>query len=165
MVSGSFDPVTLGHVDVVRRAAKLFDRVIVASVVNVEKEYRFTPEERVRFLEDAFSDLPNVSVEFSDGYLFELVLRHGACAIVRGLRSEQELPYELFMANYNREHTNGCDTIFLPAEAGLEHLSSSEVKRLSDEGQDITSLVTPMVAAALKNNKKEWMSHGNTANR
>lgn len=155
LVSGSFDPVTLGHVDLVERAARLFDRILVVSFINPEKTYRFSEEQRVVFMADAFSHLPNVEVGHYSGMLYELALEKEVCAIVRGVRSNQDLDYEIEMAEYNKLHTNGCETIFLPATKGLESLSSSAVKRCFDAGEDISQLVTPMVAAALQNEKKE----------
>ena len=150
VMPGSYDPVTLGHVDIIRRAAALFDKVIVAAMVNAEKQYCFTPNERVSFLKDALQDLPNVSVEYSEEMLNEYVIRKGACAIVKGVRNGKDTDYEIWMAEYNREHAPGCDTVLLPADRALTAVSSTEVKRLAEEGQDMTALVTPMVAAALK---------------
>lgn len=155
LVTGSFDPVTLGHLDLVERASKLFDRVLVISFINPEKKYRFSEQDRVNFMKDAFSHLPNVEVGHYSGMVWQLVLDRDICVIVRGVRSNQDLDYEIEMAEFNREHTNGCETVFLPAAKGLESLSSSAVKRRFDAGEDISSLVTPMVASALQNEKKE----------
>ena len=150
VMPGSYDPVTLGHVDIIRRASVLFDQVIVAAMVNAEKQYCFTVEERLSFLQDAVKDLPNVSVEYSEEMLYAYVTRKGACAIVKGVRDGKDTDYEIWMAEYNRTHAPGCDTLLLPADKDLTAVSSTEVKRLAKEGHDITSLVTPMVAAALK---------------
>ena len=150
VVPGSFDPVTLGHVDIIRRAAVLFDKVVVAAMINAEKQYHFTAEERIAFLKDAVADLPNVTVEYSEEMLYAYVTRLGACAIVKGIRNGKDSEYEMWMAEYDREHAPTCDTLLLPADKELTAVSSTEVKRLAEEGQDITSLVTPMVAAALK---------------
>ena len=150
VMPGSYDPVTLGHVDIIRRASVLFDHIIVAAMINAEKQYCFTAEERVFFLKDAVKDLKNVTVEYSEEMLYEYVTRKGACAIVKGIRNGKDTDYELWMAEYNRKHAPQCDTLLLPADKELTAVSSTEVKRLAEEGQDITSLVTPMVAAALK---------------
>ena len=146
---GSYDPVTLGHVDIIRRAAVLFDKVIVAAMINSEKQYYFTSEERVAFLKDALKDLPNVAVDYSEEMLYEYVIRNGACAIVKGIRNGKDTDYEILMADFNREHAPTCDTLLLPADNTLTQVSSTEVKKMAKEGQDITALVTPMVAAAL----------------
>lgn len=154
VVPGSFDPITLGHVDLIRRAAVLFDRVIVAAMINIDKHYDFTAEERLAFLRDAVSDLPNVSVEYSEDMLYRYVAQKGACAVVKGIRNGKDTDYEIWMADYNRKHAPGCDAVLLPADPGLAEVSSSEVKRRSREGQDISTLVTPMVAAALAEQEK-----------
>ncbi len=150
VIPGSFDPVTLGHVDIIRRAAKLFDKVIVAAMINADKQYRFTSEQRIAFLKDAVSDIPNVTVDYSEEMLYAYVQRMGACAIVKGIRNGKDADYELWMAEFNREHAPSCDTLLLPADKSLNEISSSAVKRLAGEQQDITALVTPMVAAALE---------------
>ncbi len=149
VMPGSYDPVTLGHVDIIRRAAVLFDKVIVAAMINSEKQYYFTSEERVAFLKDALRDLPNVTVDYSEEMLYEYVTRTGACAIVKGIRNGKDTDYEILMADFNRKHAPACDTLLLPADNTLTQVSSTEVKKMAKEGQDITALVTPMVAAAL----------------
>ncbi len=149
VIPGSFDPVTLGHVDIIRRASNLFDRVIVAAMINADKQYRFTAEERIAFLQDAVSDIPNVTVDYSEEMLYAYVTRLQACAIVKGIRNGKDADYELWMAEFNREHAPECDTLLLPADKSLNEISSSAVKQLVEEGKDITALVTPMVAAAL----------------
>lgn len=150
VVPGSFDPVTLGHVDIIRRAAVLFDRVIVAAMINAEKQYCFTADERIAFLKDAVAELPNVTVDYSEEMLYAYVTRLGACAIVKGVRNGKDSEYEMWMAEYNREHAPDCDTLLLPADKSLTEVSSTAIKKMAKEGQDITALVTPMVAAALQ---------------
>lgn len=150
VVPGSFDPVTLGHVDIIRRAAVLFDRVVVAAMVNVEKQYCFSADERIAFLKDAVAGLPNVTVDYSEEMLYSYATRLGACAIVKGIRNGKDSEYEMWMAEYNREHAPTCDTILLPADKSLTAVSSTAIKKMAQEGQDITALVTPMVAAALR---------------
>lgn len=150
VMPGSYDPVTLGHVDIIRRAAVLFDQVIVAAMINAEKQYCFTVEERLAFLRDAVKEIPNVTVEYSEEMLYAYVTRKGACAIVKGVRDGKDTDYEIWMAEYNRQHAPTCDTVLLPADKELTAVSSSEVKQRAKEGQDITAFVTPMVAAALK---------------
>lgn len=151
MIPGSFDPVTKGHLDIIERAVHLFDRVIVVAMINEKKEYRFSSSERVAFIQDAVKHLENVQVDFFDGMLYDYVIRRQACAIVKGIRDAKDTDYELWMADYNKEHAPGCETVFLPAKKGLEQISSTEVKRRIAAGEDISALVTPMVASALIN--------------
>lgn len=150
VMPGSYDPVTLGHVDIIRRTAVLFDQVIVTAMINAEKQYHFTVEERLAFLRDAVKDIPHVTVEYSEEMLYAYVTRKGACAIVKGVRDGKDTDYEIWMAEYNRQHAPTCDTVLLPADKELTGVSSTEVKQRAKEGKDITALVTPMVAAALK---------------
>lgn len=150
VMPGSYDPVTLGHVDIIRRTAVLFDQVIVTAMINSEKQYHFTVEERLAFLRDAVKDIPHVTVEYSEEMLYAYVTRKGACAIVKGVRDGKDTDYEIWMAEYNRQHAPTCDTVLLPADKELTGVSSTEVKQRAKEGKDITALVTPMVAAALK---------------
>ena len=149
VVPGSFDPVTLGHVDIIRRASVLFDQVIVAAMINPEKQYCFTAEQRISFLKDAVKDLSNVTVEYSEDMLYRFVIEKNACAIVKGIRNGKDSEYEMWMAEYNREHAPNCDTLLLPADKSLAEVSSTAIKQMANDGQDITALVTPMVAAAL----------------
>lgn len=149
VVPGSFDPVTLGHVDLIRRAAALFDRVIVTAMINPDKHYTFTKQEKIAFLEDAVAHLPNVTVEYAEGMLYEYVIRKNACAVVKGIRNGKDTDYEIWMADYNRKNAPNCDAVLLPADPQLAQVSSTEVKRRSQEGQDISAWVTPMVAQAL----------------
>ena len=151
VVPGSFDPVTLGHVDIISRAAALFDKVIVAAMVNPAKQYCFTSQQRIAFLADAVKDLPNVTVEYSEDMLYRFVNEKKACAIVKGIRNGKDSEYEMWMAEYNREHAPACDTLLLPADKTLAEVSSTAIKQMAKDGQDITALVTPMVAAALNN--------------
>lgn len=146
---GSYDPVTLGHVDVVRRAAALYDEVVVAILHNAAKTGTFTVDERTALLGSAFADLPNVRIEAFAGTLLVDVCRAvGAQAIVKGLRGGTDFAYELPMALMNR-HLSGVETVFLPGDPRFEHISSSLVKEVAAFGGDITGLVGDDVRAAL----------------
>ena len=149
IVAGSFDPVTLGHVELFRRAAGLFDRIIVGAVVNAEKHYCFTPEERLAFIQDAIRDIPNAQAVFFGGMLYDLIHETGACALVKGIRAPEDVPYEIEQADFNRLHAPECETVFLPALPGMEQLSSTFVKEQCRLHHDISACVTPMVAQAL----------------
>ena len=149
IVPGSFDPVTLGHLDIIARAARLFDRVIAVVMVNEEKQYLFTLEERRMLLTDAVRSLPQVSVSQWSGMLFKFAEDHNACAIVKGIRDENDLLYELQMADFN-DLKCCAQTVFLPARAELKNVSSSYIKERMQEGQDISELVTPLVLQELQ---------------
>jgi pantetheine-phosphate adenylyltransferase len=138
--------VTLGHVDAIRRAARLFDEVVVAVLHNPAKQGVFTPEERKALIEDALGgDLPGVRVEVFGGQLLVDVCRQvGAEVVVKGLRSGTDFAYELPMALMNR-HLTGVETMFLPGEPSLGHVSSSLVKEVARYGGDVTGLVTDRV--------------------
>lgn len=139
---GSFDPVTKGHLDIVTRASKLFDRVIVLVVINAAKTPSFTPEERVRMIREVIGDsLPNVEVDTFSGLLADYVRDAGAVAIVKGLRAVSDFEYEFQMALANRKLNPGVDTVFLMTSAEYMYLSSSIVKDIAAHGGDITGFV------------------------
>ena len=116
---GSFDPLTVGHVDLVERAAALFDRVVVAILVNSDKSPLFTQAERVAIVREVFAPVKNVDVEAFDGLLVDYADRRGAVAIVRGLRSATDTDYELSMSLMNRHLKPSVDTVFLPTAASV----------------------------------------------
>jgi pantetheine-phosphate adenylyltransferase len=147
---GSYDPVTNGHVDVVSRAATLFDEVVVAVLYNPAKEGAFPVDERVRLLEESLAGTPNVRVEaFADRLLVDVCRDLGATAIVKGLRGGTDFAYELPMALMNK-HLTGIETVFLPGDPRFEHVSSSLVKEVVRYGGDVAGLVPDGVLAALR---------------
>jgi pantetheine-phosphate adenylyltransferase len=146
---GSFDPVTNGHVDVVRRAAALFDEVVVAVLGNPAKKGLFPLEERVELIRTVLADEPRARVEAVDGGLLVDYCRSvGAVAIVKGLRSGTDFAYELPMARMNR-HLTGVETVFLPGDPAFEHVSSSLVKEVAGLGGDVSGLVPEVVLPRL----------------
>lgn len=146
---GSYDPVTLGHADIIRRAAALYDEVVVAVLHNPAKRGTFTPEERRDLILDSCQDLPGVRVELFAGRLLVDVCREvGADAIVKGLRGGTDFAYELPMALMNR-HLTGIETVFLPGDPRFEHVSSSLIKEVARFGGDVTGLVSDRVRDAL----------------
>jgi pantetheine-phosphate adenylyltransferase len=147
---GSFDPLTVGHVDLVERAAALFDRVVVAILVNSDKSPLFTQDERVAIVREVFAAVKNVEVEAFDGLLVEYADRRGAVAIVRGLRSATDTDYELSMSLMNRHLKPSVDTVFLPTAASVAHVSSRLVKEVWRLGGDVGGLVPPAVEARLR---------------
>ena len=147
---GSFDPLTVGHVDLVERAAALFDRVVVAILVNSDKSPLFTQAERVAIVREVFAPVKNVDVEAFDGLLVEYADRRGAVAIVRGLRSASDTDYELSMSLMNRHLKPSVDSVFLPTAASVAHVSSRLVKEVWRLGGDVRGLVPPAVEARLR---------------
>ncbi len=126
---GSFDPVTVGHMDLIRRAAGIFDHVVVGVLINSEKKTPlFSLEERVIMLKDACGDLSNVSIESFDGLLIDFVRDKGSNTIIRGLRELMDFEMELQMAQVNRLASGGIETIFLPTDPRYSNVSSSVVR-------------------------------------
>ena len=149
---GSYDPITHGHVDVISRAAEIFDELIV-SVVNasVRKDrVLFQAEERVRFIEHATAHLPNVRVETFDVLIVDYARRVGATAIVKGLRAISDFEYELEMNQLNRHLADDIESVYLMASPQYSFLSSSGVKEIATFGGDVSDLVPDEVAERLK---------------
>ena len=127
---GSFDPITVGHLDLVERAAAIFDRVILCVMVNGEKRPMFTPEERLGIARGAVAHLPNVEAAACGGLLAEFARQQGACALVKGVRGAADLDWEYQMAQINRELCPGLDTVLLPARPEHIHISSTMVREM-----------------------------------
>ena len=140
---GSFDPVTLGHIDVIRRTAKLFDKVIVVVMSNYKKKNlgAFAPEERVGLIRRCIGDLTNVTVYYSSGLLVDYAQRVGACAVVKGLRAVSDFEDEFQQALANKKLAGGIETMFIPTDAEYMFLSSSVVKQIAELGGDISGFV------------------------
>ena len=148
---GSFDPVTLGHIDIIKRAAKMFDRVIVAVMINVNKDPAFTVEERVDILKKSLISIDNVLVESFDGLLIDYAKKVEAVAIVRGLRAVSDFEYEFQMALANKKLNNDIETVFFTTSAQNMYLSSSVVKNIARFNGDISSFVPKEVHEEIKN--------------
>ena len=155
--AGSFDPITNGHLDIIRRASKLFGELQVGIVINPNKKALFTLEERIKLIEDCTSDLDNVKVISFDGLLVKYCEQNGIDALVRGIRSAADVDYELQMAHMNRELDSSIETIFLPSNTKFSFISSSLIKEVLSFGADIQNLVPEQVLKELKikMNKKE----------
>ncbi len=138
---GSFDPVTIGHLDIISRASQIFDKVVVAVLHNPRKSAVFTDTERVEMLESVVSQLPNVEVICHDGLLADLAEEIGASVIVKGLRAVSDFEYEFQMALANRKLNPKVETMFLTTSAENMFLSSSVVKQIASFGGDISSFV------------------------
>ena len=142
---GSFDPVTLGHQDIITRASKMFDRVVVAVLVNSSKTPTFTTEERIELLREAVGDLDNVEIVSFDGLLAEYCKSCGINTIVKGLRVVSDFEHEFQMAIVNKKLNPTLETIFLTADADSTFLSSSMVREICSMGGDISNFVPACV--------------------
>ena len=147
---GSFDPVTLGHLDVIERASKLFDHLIIGVLNNSAKTPLFSVEERVNMIKEATKDLPNVEVKRFGGLTVDFAKECGANAVVRGLRAVTDFEYELQIAQLNHVINPEIDTVFLTTSLQYAYLSSSSTKEVAAYGGDISQFVTPFVEAEVK---------------
>ena len=147
---GSFDPITSGHLDIIERGAKLFDRLIVSVLRNEAKAPLFSTEERIEMLSEAVAPYPNVEVDSFNGLLAEYAMQKGARGILRGIRAISDYEYELQMALMNRRLQPELETIFLPAGEQYSFVSSRLVKEVISLGGDITGLVPANVEVRLR---------------
>ena len=138
---GSFDPVTIGHLNIIRRAANIFDKLIVCVMVNAGKNPLFSLEERVDLIRRVTADIPNVEVDSSSELLAEYAKRRGSCVIVKGLRAGSDFENEFQMALINKKINPELDTMFLTAESQYMYLSSSTVKELGSYGVDMSDFL------------------------
>jgi len=152
--SGTFDPITRGHEDVVRRAATLFDRVLIAVARAHHKQTLFSLDERLALCQVALADCPNVQALPFDGLIVDFVRAHSAQVIVRGLRSVTDYDYEVQMAGMNRHLAPTVDTVFLHTSAEVQHISSTLVREIAKLGGDVTRLVPLPVQQALDARKR-----------
>ncbi len=147
---GSFDPVTNGHLDIISRAARTFDRVIVAILTNPRKQPLFTVNERLEMLRESVQDLPNVTVTSGQGLLVDFARDQGAQVIVKGLRPIQDFEYEWQMGMVNQRLDDAIETVFLMSRPEYSYLSSSIVRELASYGEDVAGLVPPPVARRVR---------------
>ena len=145
---GSFDPVTNGHLDIIGRASRLFDEVVVAVLGNENKQGLFSIEERLEMLKVSTADLPNVTLDSFKGLLVDFCRDRGIAAIVKGLRAVSDFDYELQMAQMN-DRLSGVDTMFIPTSPEYSYLASSLVKEVAKGGGDVTGLVPDHVLVEL----------------
>ncbi|MBQ9936104.1 MAG: pantetheine-phosphate adenylyltransferase [Lachnospiraceae bacterium] len=146
---GSFDPVTLGHLDIIKRSAAIFDHVVIGVLNNTAKKPLFSLEERVNMLKDAVSDLDNVSVESFEGLLVDFVKQKNTNVIIRGLRALTDFDLEMQMAQSNRMVASDVDTVFLSTSLQYSYLSSSIVKEYARYGVDLKEFVPECVISKL----------------
>ena len=146
---GSFDPVTMGHLDIFRRAADQFGEVTVLVTVNPKKQGLFTMDERVRLIEEAVSGIPGITVDTWSGLLVDYTTQNGVTALVKGLRSGIDYEYELPMAQINRR-LSGVDTFFLLTDPKYGYISSTLCKEVARHGGDVSGILPPNVATAIR---------------
>lgn len=147
---GSFDPVTFGHLDVIERASKLFDKLIVGVGKNATKNFCFSAEERFQMVQEECARFQNVEVKRLDGLAVNFAKAEGAKVIVRGLRTEADYVYEMQMAMINKTLAEELDTVFIPTRQSFSHISSSLVKEVASYGGDVSDFVPAPIAAKLK---------------
>lgn len=152
---GSFDPVTVGHIDIISRAAQMFSKVVVVVMRNRDKSPCFSAEERVEMLRQATADIPNVQVDCYDGLLAQYAESIGARAIVKGLRAMSDFEYEFQMALTNKKLYPSAETVFLTTKAENMYLSSSMVKQIGSMGGDISDFVPKMIHKKIAERLKE----------
>ena len=146
---GSFDPITNGHLEILKRALNIFDKVIMLVAVNPNKKSRFTAEERVAMIEEAVND-DRVVVDCSEGLTVEYAKKHGASHLIRGLRAVTDFEYEFSLASANDFIDSSIDTVFLMSKAEKSFINSSMIMELYQSGVDISALVPPSVIKRLK---------------
>ena len=147
---GSFDPVTVGHIDLIERSASVFDEVIVAVACNQEKTPLFSVNERIDMINDIFSQNPRVKVETFGGLLINYLVKRDTHVIIRGLRAVSDFEYEFQMALMNRKLAPGIETFFMTSSALYTYVSSRIVKELASLGGDVSDLVHPLVEKKIK---------------
>jgi pantetheine-phosphate adenylyltransferase len=147
---GSFDPLTNGHLDIIDRGARLFDRIVVAVLVNLEKSPLFSVDERVAIIRDVFRGHDEVEVDTFDGLLVDYARRRGACAIVRGLRAVSDFEYEFQMALMNRRLAPRLETVFMMPAEQYTYISSRLIKEVFQLGGTVDGLVPPIVEERLR---------------
>ncbi|MBM7598704.1 pantetheine-phosphate adenylyltransferase [Virgibacillus halotolerans] len=147
---GSFDPVTYGHLDIIRRGASIFDRIIVTVFNNQSKSPLFDVQERIALIEEVTKDLPNVTVDSSDGLLIDYAKEKNAQAIIRGLRAVSDFEYEMQITSMNRKLDKNIETFFMMTNNQYSFLSSSIVKEIAKYQGNVADVVPPVVEKALK---------------
>ncbi len=149
MYPGTFDPVTRGHEDLVRRAGQIFEEIVVAIAASPDKTVLFSLDERVALAEEVLKDIPGVTVTGYEGLTVDFAREHGLRAIIRGLRAVSDFEYEFQLATMNRHLTNQVETVFLTPTEHYTFVSSSLVREIAELGGDVSSFVHPHVASEL----------------
>ena len=152
---GSFDPITLGHLDVIERSSKIVDKLIIGVLNNSAKKSLFTPDERVEMIREVTKQIPNVEVESFSGLVVEFAELKQANILVRGLRAITDFEYELQIAQVNHKQNPNVDTIFLTTAVEYSYISSSLVKEFASYGSDVSQFVPPLIVEKLKDKYKK----------
>ena len=150
IVPGSFDPITVGHVDVIERASKIFDTVVVMVMVNKEKQYMFTIDQRTQLAKLSCDHLDNVKVLSSEGMLIDAVNELGANVIIKGVRTINDFKYEQVQAYWNKEHNPKAETMYLPSDPKLKRVSSTLVRKLIEENKSLEGILMPTAIKKLE---------------
>ena len=158
---GSFDPITSGHLNIIQRAANIFDKLIVCVMVNSTKQPMFSREERVHMIESVVDNIPNVEVDSSDELLAEYARRKGSCVIVKGLRAGSDFENEFQMSLINHKINPDLDTMFLTAEHQYMYLSSSTVKELGSYDVDLSDFLPEEIVPVFKQRIADISQGGN----
>lgn len=152
---GSFDPITCGHLDIIRRASKQFDHVIIAVLNNTAKKPMFSAEQRVALIQKSIGDLPNCSAEYFDGLLVDFVRQKNAKTVIKGLRAISDFEYEFQMALLNKKMEPDIETLFMVTNANYSYISSSIVKEIASLDGDFRDLVPTEIYEDVKHKMKE----------
>lgn len=153
-VPGSFDPITIGHIDIIERASRLFSKVYVVVAQNADKTYMFTPGQRLEIAKDAISHIENAEVIFCDGIVAELAVKMGASALVKGVRDGKDLEYETHIARVNRGIAPDIETVLLCANESVKSISSTAVRKLISYGMPIDKYVGSKASEFIKSISK-----------
>lgn len=148
--AGSFDPLTYGHMNIIERALKIFDKVIVAVAINYQKQALFSPKEREEMIKEVYKDEPRVEVESFEGLLVDYMRRKGVKVIIRGLRATSDFEYEYHMASMNKSLDPEVDTIFMVTAKDYFFISSRTIKEIASLGGRVDEFVPPIVARKLR---------------
>lgn len=148
--AGSFDPPTEGHLNIVERARRIFDKVVIAIAINTSKQAIFTPEERVSMLTEIYQDAPEVEIDSFDGLLVEYAKKRGITTIMRGIRNMSDYEYESQMALANKTLDNDVETLYMMTEGKYAHLSSSIIKEIITFGGELAGMIHPVVERELR---------------
>lgn len=147
---GSFDPITYGHLDILNRALKIFDKVIILVAVNPNKNSRFSVEDRVAMIKESVEDNPNIEVDSTSGLTIDYAKKHGATHLIRGLRAVTDFEYEFQLASANDFIDSSIDSVFLMSKQEKSFINSSMIVELFEKGIDVSSLVPPAVIKRMK---------------
>jgi pantetheine-phosphate adenylyltransferase len=145
IMTGSFDPITVGHMEIIKKASQFFEDFYVVALINSEKEYTFTLEEKKEFLALALADIPNVKVDAYDGLTSDYMHEHGITKIIRGIRSNSDEEYEKKLASLMKAYDSEFETIFIRSHGHFKHISSTMVREYLKKGEDVSDLLPSKV--------------------